>query len=85
MFVPYLIVDKKMSVGDALRESSRMTLGRKWQLLGFLGLVVLINILGAILLLVGLLVSIPVTMLAFAHAYRTLEHSVNEVVPAATA
>jgi uncharacterized membrane protein len=82
IFVPYLVVDRKMGVGAALTESSRMTDGRKWQLLGFVALLILLNIVGAILLLVGLLVTMPVTMIALAHAYRTLEHAVNEVVPA---
>jgi uncharacterized membrane protein len=83
MFVPYLVVDRRMKVGAALKESSRMTEGRKWQLLGLVLLLVLINIAGALLLLVGLLVTMPVTTIALAHAYRTLEHAVNEVVPVA--
>lgn len=82
IFVPYLVVDRKLEVGAALRESTRITEGRKWQLLGFVLLCVLVNIAGALLLAVGLLVSIPVTMLAFAHAYRTLEHAASEVVAA---
>jgi uncharacterized membrane protein len=82
LFVPYLVVDRKLGVGAAFTESSRMTEGRKWQLLGFVLLLILINIVGALLLLVGLLVTMPVTMIALAHAYRTLEHSVNEVVVA---
>ncbi|HVU75724.1 MAG TPA: glycerophosphoryl diester phosphodiesterase membrane domain-containing protein [Candidatus Paceibacterota bacterium] len=82
LFVQYLIVDRKMGMSDALKESSRMTEGKKWRLLGFLLLVILLNIVGAILLFVGLLVTIPVTMIATAHLYRSLEHSANEVVAA---
>lgn len=80
-FVPYLIIDRKLPVMDALRESARITLGHKWQLLGLVIVFALLNILGAIALLVGLLVTIPVTMLAFVHTYRTLEHAANEVTP----
>jgi len=72
LFVPYLIMERKLSPFEALKESARITYGHKWQLLGLLGLTMLINILGAILLLVGLLVSIPVSALAMVHAYRTL-------------
>lgn len=72
MFVPYLIMERKLTPFAALKESARITYGHKWQLLGLLGLIVLINILGAILLLVGLLVSIPVSSLAMVHTYRTL-------------
>ena len=72
LFVPYLIMERKLSPFEALKESARITYGHKWQLLGLLGLTVLINILGAVLLLVGLLVSIPVSALAMVHAYRIL-------------
>jgi uncharacterized membrane protein len=82
LFVPYLVVDRRLGVSAALKESSRMTDGRKWRLLGLVLVLVLLNIVGALLLVVGLLVTIPVTMIGLAHAYRTLEHSVNEVVVA---
>src|SRR3989344_2410515 len=72
LFVPYLLMERRSSPFEALKESARITYGHKWQLLGLLGLTMLINILGAILLLVGLLVSIPVSALAMVHAYRTL-------------
>lgn len=82
MFVPYLVIDKKLSPVDALKESSRITLGHKWQLLGLVAALIGINIVGAILLLVGLLVTIPVSMLVVVHAYRVLEHAASEVVAA---
>lgn len=82
LFVPYLIIDKKLPVMDSLRESARITHGHKWQLLGLMLLLGVINIIGAMLVLVGLLVTVPVTMLALAHTYRTLEHTANEIAPA---
>jgi len=85
MFVPYLVIDRKLGVMAALRESSRITLGHKWQLLGLVVVLGLLNILGLLALVVGLLVTVPVTMLAVAHAYRTLEHSASEVAPAPAA
>ncbi len=79
LFVPYLVIERKLAPFEALKESARITYGHKWQLLGLLALIVFINILGAILLLVGLLVSVPVSSLAMAHAYRTLS---SQAVPA---
>lgn len=79
MFVPYLIIDRKLDVSAAMRESSRITLGHKWQLLGLVVVLGLLNILGLLALIIGLLVTVPVTMLAMVHAYRTLEHSASEV------
>ena len=56
----------------SLRESAEMTHGIKWHLLGFFIIILLLNIVGALLLLVGLLVSVPVTMIAYAHVYQKL-------------
>jgi len=83
MFAPYIVVDRGAGVGDALKESGRITYGHKWQLL-WLGLALLgLNMLGFLALLVGLLVTIPVSALSLAHAYRTLEHQASEIAPAA--
>lgn len=71
-FVRYLIVERGLGPINALKESWRITKGHKWQLL-LLGLALFgINVLGVLALLVGLLVSVPVTMIAVVHAYRTL-------------
>jgi len=72
MFASYIVIDKGLGPVEAMKESKRITDGHKWDLLGFAILLLLINILGAICLLVGLLVSIPVTSLSVVHAYRTL-------------
>jgi uncharacterized membrane protein len=57
-----------------MKESKRITYGYKWPLLGFALVLALINLLGLLALVVGLLVSIPVTTLAFVHAYRALSN-----------
>jgi hypothetical protein len=55
-----------------MKESWRITKGHKWQLaLLFLALLG-INLLGVLALVVGVFVSVPITLIAFAHAYRTL-------------
>ena len=71
-FVAYIVVDRGLGPIEAMKESWRVTKGHKWQLfLLFLALIG-INLLGVAALVVGLLVSVPITMLAAAHAYRTL-------------
>ncbi len=72
IFATYLIVDRDFGPIVAIKESVRITKGHRWQLFLLACALILINILGAIALLVGLLVSIPVSLLAIAHAYRTL-------------
>jgi|SRR3989344_522513 len=81
LFTTYLIVDKKLGPIEALKESNRITKGKKWQLLVLMLAIIGVNILGFIGLLVGLLISIPVSTLAIVYVYRKLEHSASEVVP----
>ncbi len=71
-FMPALVIDKGMKPLEAMRESGRMTEGHKMHLFKF-GLVALaINLLGLICLGVGLLVTIPLTTLAYIQIYRKL-------------
>ena len=71
-FVPYLVVDRGLGPIKAMQESWRITNGHKWPLFLLILAMVGLNLLGAIALVVGILVAIPVTMIAFTHAYRTL-------------
>jgi uncharacterized membrane protein len=73
MFTTFIVIDRRLGPIDAMKESNSITRGHKWPLLGFVCILALINIAGAIALLVGLLVAIPVTSLAFTHAYRVLQ------------
>jgi uncharacterized membrane protein len=71
-FVPYVVIDRGAGPIDALKESWRITKGNKWRLFLF-GLVLIgLNLLGLLALVVGVLVTVPVTWLAVTHAYRTL-------------
>lgn len=72
MFYSYYIVDKKRGPVDAIKDSSTITTGVKINLLLFASLVAMINILGALALGIGLLVTIPVSSLATAYVYRKL-------------
>lgn len=79
MFATYIVIDRGQGPIEAMKESRRITSGHKWQLLGFALALAGINILGALALLVGLLVSIPVSSLAFVHVYRTLQKAAPAV------
>jgi uncharacterized membrane protein len=71
-FVPYLVIERGLGPIEAMKESWRITKGHKWQLFLLIVALIGINILGVLALLVGVLVSIPVAMIAFVHAYRAL-------------
>jgi uncharacterized membrane protein len=72
MFATFIVIERELGPIDAMNESHRLTRGHKWQLFGFVLLLVLVNLLGLLALLVGIFVSIPVSTLAFVHAYRVL-------------
>lgn len=72
LFTPYLIVDKGLGPRMALRQSAQMTAGVKWGLVGFSLALLGLNLLGALALLVGLLLTIPASWVAFAYVYRRL-------------
>lgn len=71
-FVTSLIIDKNLSIGDAFKESAKMTEGNKFKLLLFTILLVLLNGLGALALFYGLLFTLPMTLIAGGHAYKQL-------------
>jgi uncharacterized membrane protein len=71
-FVSYLVVDRGLGPIEAMKESWRITKGHKWQLLLLFLALLGINLLGILALIIGVFVTVPITMLAFAHAYRTL-------------
>jgi uncharacterized membrane protein len=71
-FFSYLIIDKNMGPIEAIKKSGEMTSGNKSKLFWLGILFVLINIVGAICLLIGLFATIPTTMVAMAFVYRKL-------------
>jgi uncharacterized membrane protein len=71
-FYGYFIVDKKMGALNALQASADLTKGVKWDLFWFNVILFLILFGGLLLLAVGLLVAVPVVMLATAFVYREL-------------
>ncbi len=83
MFVMFIVIDRGLGPVEAMKESARITRGYKWQLLGFVVVLALINLVGMLALVVGLLVSVPVTSLAFAHAYRALTANAGGAPPVA--
>ncbi len=77
LFVPFLILDKDMQPVASLKESWRLTKGYKWNLFGFLLLLILFNIGGLILAAVGLLVTAPLSLLVVTYLYREIEKGVQ--------
>lgn len=72
-FATYIVIDKSERPVAAMKESRRITYGHKWTLLWLGILLGLVFILGLVCLIVGIFVAIPVTSLAYVHAYRELQ------------
>lgn len=71
-FYSYYIVDKNVPAIDSLRMSWKATEGNVINIFLFALLLIALNILGAIALLVGLLITIPVSFIAVSLLYRKL-------------
>jgi len=72
-YFSYFIIDKKLGPVEALKESSRITTGIKWDVFAFCSLLIVINLIGFLCFVLGLFVTIPMTLVAYAFVYRTLQ------------
>lgn len=74
------VVDKKFNPIEALKESYRLTRPHLWPLFLFMLVLVLLNLVGLIALVIGLLVTLPVSLIAVAHVYQKLTSAEEPVV-----
>ena len=86
-FVGFVLVEERTGPIDAIQRSWDITRGHTMDLLVFFIVLVGLNLLGAVCLGVGLLVTVPISGLALASIYRELKPKAAAQVapPAATA
>lgn len=72
-FYSYLIIDQGLGPIDALKRSWTITKGQVINLLLLGSLIIILNLAGVLVLLVGLLATIPTTIMAQAYVYRKLQ------------
>lgn len=58
---------------ESLSRSTKLTDGRKWHLVLFLLALVALNLLGLIAFVVGLLITVPISVIAYSHIYLKLK------------
>lgn len=75
----WALVDKGLDPIGSLRESSRLTAGRRGQLFVFILAAIGLNILGLLALVVGVLITSAVTLIAAGHVYRQLDGSLQPI------
>lgn len=74
-FFPFVVAEHEHStVKDLILMTYKLTEGNFWPILGFVCLAALLNLFGLLLFCIGLLVTVPVTLFAFAHLYDKLKH-----------
>lgn len=77
-FSNYLVIDKKAEVGSAIIQSFRMTKGYLFYIVLVMLAIVVLNILGIIMLFVGLLFTIPMSFMVVMLLYRSLEQNYQD-------
>ncbi len=82
-FVGYLILDQGLGPIKALKKSSEMTKGSKWNLFVFSLLMMLVVMLGFLCLIAGIFAAIPTVMIAGAFVYRKLLSQVGTEIKTA--
>lgn len=71
-FWPWAIVDRNSDPAAALQYSFAITAGHRGQLVLFFLALVLLNIVGLLLLVVGVIFTLGISLLAVAYVYRSL-------------
>jgi len=74
----YFIVDEEVGPIEAFKKSSDLTEGVRMDLFLLFALLIGLNIVGALVLLVGLLVTVPLSQLICAYVFRHLQGPVAE-------
>lgn len=69
---PFFILDKKLGPIDALKQAAQATEGVRWDIFLLFATCIAINLAGILFFLIGLLITVPITLLALATVYREI-------------
>ncbi len=86
-FVKFIAIEEDIAPLKVLHKSAELTKGYRWEIFEFFVISFLVNVLGALCLVVGLLFTIPLTMTATLLMYRKLvaaKKGEGEIVEATT-
>ena len=71
----FIVEDENVGPIDALKKSMSITENRFWKILGFIGILILLNLAGLIAFVIGLAFTIPMTWLAITLLYKRLSNT----------
>lgn len=77
---PFFILDKNMGPIESLGAASRASRGKCWFLFLLFLCTLLLNLLGCLFFGIGLLITMPISALAWALVYRKLTRSEPEII-----
>ena len=80
LFYGYILIDEKEKPIASLKKSKELTKNNRLQIFYFLLVLLGINLLGALLLGVGLLVTIPISFISMGYVYNKLKEKNNSKV-----
>lgn len=69
----YVIASRRVSGLEALRQAARLSERYRWRMFGLMLIALALNLAGATLLGLGLVISFPVSLLAAANFFRSLQ------------
>ena len=68
-----VMLDEDLSIMDSFRRSAQIMRGHMFEMIALYLVLSLINFAGMLFLFVGLLITIPMTLMAGVHFYRTIK------------
>jgi uncharacterized membrane protein len=71
-FYGWLIVDKDAGIGDSFSRSAEITKGNRWNIFALSIVLLLMNIVGLVLLVVGVLFTAAISLVSLAYVYRVI-------------
>jgi uncharacterized membrane protein len=80
-FAPFFTAEGQRDVVEAFRQSSRLVRGSKMQLFGLSLMLLGLNLLGLLALGIGVMVTMPMSVLAMVYAFRQLQGHTEASTP----
>lgn len=71
-FATYLVIDKRLKIAEAFEQSAKMVRGHEWDLFAYWLVMFLLNLIGLLFFTVGLVITLPVTIVGYSYLYRQL-------------
>lgn len=76
-FATYILLDQNLDINASIKESEIITKGHKFELFKFWFWLLILNVFGGAFFFVGLVVTLPITILAIIEVYKMLSTRIS--------